>query len=51
VGFPWLFRGPLWLSPTAGTRGRGLHYARKEKDCALKLTGYSDADMAGDIDT
>jgi hypothetical protein len=39
------------LRYVAGTRGCGLHYARKEKDCALKLTGYSDADMADDIDT
>jgi len=34
----------------AGTRGYGLHYGRKKGD-ALKLIGYSDADMAGDIDS
>jgi hypothetical protein len=39
------------LCYVAGTRGCGLHYAGKEKDCALKLTSYSDADMASDIDT
>jgi hypothetical protein len=39
------------LRYVAGTRGCGLHYARREKDSPLELTGYSDADMAGDIDT
>jgi hypothetical protein len=34
----------------AGTRGYRLYYARKEGDCTLKLTVYSNADMAGDID-
>jgi hypothetical protein len=38
------------LRYVAGTRSHGLLYAR-DKNCALKLTGYSYADMAGDIDT
>lgn len=38
------------LRYVTGTRGYGLHYARKEDD-TLKLIGYSDTDMARDIDT
>jgi hypothetical protein len=34
----------------AGTRDHGLHYARHEEGCP-RLIGYSDADMARDIDT
>lgn len=37
------------LRYVAGTRGHGLHYAKQEG--AVRLIGYSDADMAGDIDT
>jgi hypothetical protein len=35
------------LRYVAGTCGLGLHYTRGE---ALKLTGYNDADLAGDVD-
>jgi hypothetical protein len=38
------------LRYVAGTRGHGLFYARRKGE-PLKLIGYSDADMAGDIDT
>jgi hypothetical protein len=38
------------LRYVAGTRDHGLHYTRRE-DEGLKLVGYSDVDMAGDIDT
>ncbi|XP_034601376.1 secreted RxLR effector protein 161-like [Setaria viridis] len=37
------------LRYVAGTRGYGLRYVQRE-DQALKLIGYSDADLAGDID-
>lgn len=37
------------LRYVAGTREHGLHYTKQEG--ALRLVGYSDADMAGDIDT
>jgi hypothetical protein len=38
------------LRYVAGTRTHGLYYTRKEEGRA-RLTGYSDADMAGDVDT
>lgn len=38
------------LRYVAGTRDYGLHYARREDERA-RLVGYSDADMAGDVDT
>jgi hypothetical protein len=38
------------LRYVAGTQGHGLHYTKHE-DGEPKLIGYSDADMAGDIDT
>jgi hypothetical protein len=38
------------LRYVAGTRGHGLFYARRKGE-PLKLIGYSDADMSGDIDT
>jgi hypothetical protein len=39
------------LRYVAGTRNHGVFYARKKEYCALKLSGFSDADMAGDLDT
>lgn len=38
------------LRYVAGTVGHGVHYTRHEEG-KPKLVGYSDADMAGDIDT
>lgn len=38
----------LWY--VAGTRDYGLHYAKGEEGRAL-LVGFSEADMAGDVDT
>jgi hypothetical protein len=38
------------LRYVARTRDHGLHYNRKKGE-TLRLFGYSDADMAGDIDT
>jgi hypothetical protein len=38
------------LRYVAGTKGHGLHYTR-HRDGEPKLVGYSDADLAGDIDT
>jgi hypothetical protein len=38
------------LRYVAGTQGHGLHYA-KHGGGESKLIGYSDADMAGDVDT
>lgn len=37
------------LRYVAGMRGYGLHYGKNGGP--LKLIGYSDVDMAGDIDT
>jgi hypothetical protein len=38
------------LRYVAGTRGYGLHYTRQEEE-KPKLVGFSDADLAGDVDT
>jgi hypothetical protein len=38
------------LRYVAGTRTHGLYYTRREEGRA-RLTGFSDADMAGDVDT
>jgi len=38
------------LRYVAGTQGYGLHYTRQEEE-KPKLVGFSDADLAGDVDT